>query len=59
MDGQLLKLKIKNLKNLFNNVSVFRPSSVFCTAMEIIVLTTYIGLACLQRIKKLPRVLRN
>ena len=52
MDGQLLKLKIKNLKKFIKNISVFRPSSLFCTAMEIIVLTTYIGLACLQHIIK-------
>jgi len=47
MDGQLLELNIKNLKDI-KNVSVFRPSSVICTAMERI--TTYIVLACLQQI---------
>ena len=39
MDGQLLELK--NLK-FIKNVSVFRPSSVYCTTMERMVLTAYI-----------------
>ena len=49
MDGQLLELKSKNL---LKNVSVLRPSSVFCTALEQIDITTYIGLACLQQFKR-------
>ena len=52
INGQLLKLKIKNLKKFIKNVSVFRPSSVYCTAMELRVSTTYIGLACLPQIVK-------
>ena len=49
MDGQLLELK--NLK-FIKNVSVFRPSSVYCTTMERMVLTAYISLACLHQVLK-------